>query len=501
MKKKFWFIGVIGLFSLFILNAGAGKVSAAEGTFGMALQQDVKTWNPHMEQMNVRLGYYRLVYEGLVGEDENGNLTPSLATKWDEDKDSITFTLRDDVYFHDGTKFDANAVKLNIENVKKGKFPATAGMLRAIKSVDVIDDTHVRFNLSYPNPFLLYNLQRFPGMMVSPAVLGSDNLKKHPVGTGPWKLDSSRTIPNSKYVFTLNEKYWDPSQQGVSEVVAYYLPDPQACYNAMMTGKVNASQVPYPMLAKVRSSGLTIVEPESFHLGLHIMDREGKIVPEFADERVRRALALAIDREAFFKVLMQGVGMPSTQRFLPGQYGHDDNIMDLTHNQKKAKKLLEEAGVKDLTFEVPSTAAFGFLNDALAGFFKKIGVTMKIKAVPPGAVFSEPASGKWAAALVPINERDPLNFYNNRVGPNGFLNPFKVVDKDLEQAVAKAKTLDRKTAEPLWADIMGKVAERGIIIHLDGFSTPIMFDPKKTKNIKAMYFMPGVVDYRGITVN
>jgi peptide/nickel transport system substrate-binding protein len=499
MKTKFWSKLIIGLFVLLVLSGGVGQELAASGTFRQGIDVDIKTWNPHMEQMNLRMIYFSPVYEGLVGEDENGNVTPLLATEWKQTPDSITFTLRDDVYFTDGSKFNAKVVKLNIESIKKGKFPATAAMLSAIKSVDVVDDTHVRFNLSRPSPSLLYNLQRFAGLMVSPADLGSEDLNMRPIGTGPWKLDPDKTVHNSKYVFTLNEKYWDPSQQGVAQVEIYYLPDYQAQLNAMMTGKLEASECTDSMIPQAKSAGFEVLMPESFHLGLHIMDREGKIVPEFADERVRKALALAIDRKAYFKAIERG-GMPSTQRFLPGQYGHDEDIEDLTYNPKRAKALLKEAGVKNLTFEVPSFGPFDLWNEGIAGFFKKIGVTMKIKPITPGAIFSEPAGGKWAAALVPLNERHPEDFYNNRVAPKGFLNPFKIVEKDLEELAEKAKKLDRKSAEPIWSKICGQVAERGIIIHLDGFSTVIIVNTKKAQNVKPMYFMPGVVKFRGITV-
>ena len=124
--------------------------AAADKVFRLGHDIDLSTWDAHQEQQNVAMVFYSLVYEGLVGEDSQGNIMPGLATEWTQSDKALEFTLREGVTFHDGTPFDAEVVKANVEKVKNGPFPPTANFLRPIESVEVIDPTHVRFNLTGP---------------------------------------------------------------------------------------------------------------------------------------------------------------------------------------------------------------------------------------------------------------------------------------------------------------------------------------------------------------
>ena len=153
--------------------------------------------------------YLQPVYDSLLRNDENGEPTQNVATDWSYDatQTTLSMTLRDGITFTDGTKLDAAAVKTGLEAAKKGTGEA-GGQLRDLKSVDVVDPTHVKLVLTAPDPSLLPNLGRNAGMLASPAAVGKESLKTEPVGSGPYVLDKAQTQAGNKYVYTRNTSYW-----------------------------------------------------------------------------------------------------------------------------------------------------------------------------------------------------------------------------------------------------------------------------------------------------
>lgn len=482
---------------LFLATVFTNQVYAAKGTLSVGYAAPARKWNPHLNTAAIQLTYLRPVYEALVGEDETGNPFPLLAESWDWTDDAITFTLRDNITFHDGVKFDAHAVKANIDDVRSGKFPANAAKLSAISEVEVIDSLHVRFHLSKPAPNLLYNLQRFAGLMVSPAALKSGDVDRAPIGTGPWKLNKDKTLGDTRYVYELNENYWNPSVQGVENIEIYVI-NPRQQWNGFISNTLDVARVINSFLPQAKMKGYKILAPEGPHVGIHILDQKGRIVPELADPRVRRALSLAIDRKVLFRVVMGDYGTTSTQRYLPGDKWYSDEIEDLSYNPEKAKQLLAEAGVKNLTFDTFSQNKFwDDWCQPISAMFKKIGVKMNIKRIPVGQLYVAGASGKWPVAILPIIERHPIDFYEARIAKDANLNPFHYEDKELESIVARASKIRGSQADPLWAEMNRQIAEKGYIIHLGSMQFPVVVS-NRVKNISGLKYCPANVIFRDL---
>jgi peptide/nickel transport system substrate-binding protein len=321
-----------------------------------------------------------------------------------------------------------------------------------------------------------------------------------PVGTGPWTLNSEETEPTVRYVFDLFPDFWDPSVQGVERVEILHLPEDAARSNALRSGQLDGARISTSDAGLLETEGYTILSNESNLYGLHILDREGTMVPAFADERVRLALSYAIDRELVAETVFDGYATPITQPFQPGQYGYAEDIADLSYDPERAKQLLAEAGIENLEFQVPSFGPFNKPNQALAGFFADIGVTMNIEAIAPGALVTEISQGNWSAGLIPINDRHVSEYVDKRVLVDGIYNPFQVLEEDLEELATQANQLPADEAEPLLAEIARETAERGIIIHLATIEWPAAVSPKVNGG-KVGYFMPGVLLIRGVTID
>jgi peptide/nickel transport system substrate-binding protein len=472
-------------------------LSLPKGTLRHAHSQAPNTFNPHQTQA-IQLGmYYQLVYETLVTIGKDGQLAPQLATEWQISDKAITFKLRPGVVFHDGAPFNAQAVVVNLNDVKNGNPAPRKSELAAVESIEALDDLTVRLNLSTFDPALMLSLARFAGMQISPAALKTAD--KAPVGTGPWTYNAQDSKTDSKYVFDLFPKYWAPGQAGVARVEIFAITEPAARLNGLQSGEVDTASVASPAaIQQLGPKGYKLVNNNSLVTALHVFDRQGTQIKALGDKRVRQALAVSIDREAFYKTV--GVGLPSTQLFPADRIGNVKNLMDLSYNPTRAKTLMTEAGVSNLELSVPTGTALQPTNQALAGFFAPLGVTLKVNTIAPGTIATECASGKWAVAWCPVPELHPKTFVENRLLKNGLYNPFHAEDPRIEELYAKARNLPDEQAADLWAQIMKIAIEEGYII-LAGTdcSTCAMVSPK-VQGAEARYGIDVQYLMRGVSV-
>ena len=358
-------------------SSGNNKQSATSDTLTVGIDTPPDDWDPaDATPADPNMLYYQAPYDFLINTDSKGNLVPGLATKWDSTATSLTLTLRSGVKFTDGTPFDANAVKVNIEHQQKDGIPPNQAVFAHVSSMDVVSPTEIKLNLSQPTPQLPYNLSRQQGLMASPKAIQDDpkGLKTDPVGTGGWILDTKQTVPNSKYVFHENPNYWDKSVIGFKNIVIEYIPDEQARTNALLTHQVDWINYDAQFQDQIKAAGFDLSSAPGFPYYLEILDRNGTKVPQLKNPLVREAMSYAIDRDTYFKVTENGDGTPSTQWTIPGQYGYDPSYTGMSYDLAKAKSLMQQAGVTGFTFTIPSYGPFDARNEAIAGFLSKIGI-------------------------------------------------------------------------------------------------------------------------------
>ncbi len=484
-------------------KADGNGSSGPSGTLKVATDTPPDPWDPAFATpADPNLLYYQGPYEFLVNTDDDGKLVPGLATSWESTPDSLTLHLREGVSFSDGTPFDANAVKANIEHQQKNGIPPNQAKFLSVKSMDVVSPTELKINLARPTPQLIFNLARQQGIMASPEALKDPKkLATNPVGTGPWLLDTEATVPNSKYVFKLNPNYWNKSAQGVENIEIHFIPDQQARANALLTHKVDYAALDFQFADQVKAAGMKVQDVPSFPYYLQIMDRNGTMVPEFKDERVRLAMAYAIDQKSFFDVTMSGFGVQTNQWTIPGQYGFNSDYDGLGFDLDKAQSLMKEAGVSSLEFSIPSYGPFDGYNTAIAGFLKKIGVTMKLVPSETGNISGEAASGKFAAAIVPAHEVHPQDFYNTRLSVFGPANPFKVPTPDIDKVMEQVKGEDPAADEAAYKEMAKLASEHAVVVPLGVVSCLQAWDPKKVTGVTKWEWTCGNVRFQGMKVN
>src|SRR5919206_1133558 len=194
------------------------KPSAAGGSIAFVLENDVIDFDPMLSRAFVDRNAHYQIYDSLVRVDSSGKIIPWLAEKWDTSADGkqVTFTLRKDVKYHDGSPFDAESVKWNIDRYRTTDASARKGELAPVASVDVVDASTVRFNLSTPFSPLLSLLVDRAGMMVSRKVAeaaGEDFTRKaFKAGTGPFIL--TEAVKDDHITLEKNPDWWGTDASG-----------------------------------------------------------------------------------------------------------------------------------------------------------------------------------------------------------------------------------------------------------------------------------------------
>lgn len=302
------------------------------------------------------------LYEGLT-RYKSGTLEvePALATGWEisEDGTEYTFTLRPGVTFHDGTPFNAEAVKFNFDRMldeshpyhDTGPFPLSF-FFSAVETTEVVDDMTVRFTLNAPYAPFLSNLAYPTGLLVSPEAVkahGAD-FGRNPAGTGAFKFAEWRS--NEAVVIERNDTYWgDPA--GTDAVVFRPITDANTRVAEMLAGGIDIMvEVPPTSLGQFGGDGFAITEQAGPHVWFLILNaKEGP----FADKRVRQAANYAINKEAIVNDVLEGTATVAAGPTPPAfAWAYNDALDPYPYDPDKARALIAEAGAEgaELTFFV-----------------------------------------------------------------------------------------------------------------------------------------------------
>jgi peptide/nickel transport system substrate-binding protein len=345
-------------------GSGGDPDSSALAIATMTLPQSLDP----AEAMGSAMPHFQAVYDTLVKREPDGSYTPMLATEWSYD-DTLTelgLTLRDDVTFDDGTPFDGEAVKANLERFRDaggGQAQSMAGL----EEVEVVDATHVVLHLEQPNPAMLYYLSDAAGLMANPASFDGDTLATDPDGTGPYELDAERTAVGTTWVYTRADGYWGEDLP-YDEVSISVFDNETAIVNGLRTGQVNTALIQSVDQQQVAESepGVVTAPQHIDYQGIILFDRDGAMVPALGEPEVRRAINHAIDRETMLEQLRGGQGEITNQVFGTESAAYVPELdTHYEYDPDRARELLADAGYPD-GFEMTLPRIQGISSDAMA---------------------------------------------------------------------------------------------------------------------------------------
>jgi len=377
------------------LAGGPAHAQKQGGTLTVGLELDIPGFDP------LKVGVYdtsqnmaaALMLETLVRLDDNGKAAPSLAVSWSHSDDfkTWTFKLRPGVKFHDGTPFNAAAVKWNFDRQKDPKNNCRCAFyISFINSVDAPDDLTLVYNLRDPSVNLptILTIQSSNNVVQSPAAIQAkgDDYNRNPVGTGPYVIKS--WTAGDRMVLERNPNYWNKDKVYLDSIVLRPLPDSQSRFASLKSGETDlvwADEFEADNIQRAKTdSSLQVLSYAGSGAAVNVFNT--KVAP-LDDVRVRQALVMALDRKKYSQALTNGLSRPARNPYGDGSWVQCKDDGALPEDPKKAAELIKEYG-KPVSFKMLFTATpRGRANgQILQQFWKNIGVNMEIEQVDQATI-------------------------------------------------------------------------------------------------------------------
>ncbi|MGM7668367.1 ABC transporter substrate-binding protein [Microbacterium sp. A93] len=437
----------------------ASHVSAEtdrDATIAVGVRFLQNSWDPSKMPGATIVPIYQLVYENLIGLDADLNLVPVLAEKWTTSDEGITWdiALRENVKFSDGTSFDAEDVKFTLaHNADVGS--NVRSDLGGVRSVETIDDHHVRITLASADAGFPEMLAGRAGIILSSEIVTSGDFSV-PVGTGMFVLD--KEVPGTEVNLVRNPGYRSADAVKLAGVNVLQVNDPTGMVNALRSSEIDIGIIDPEGSDAVKEAGLRTYELQSAQLVAISMNPA--LSPELADPRVRMALSMAIDRKGIVDGIMFGHASTANQFIASDRFGFNADLADAPYDIEGAKKLLAGAGYPHgFVFEMSAPANNKQLAMAVQASWAEIGVTAEL-------VFPLPGAETWENSSIPLGIRnfvpdlDPASFLRRHLSPEAIGNPGKVevpgVMRLIEQAQA---TVDNGGREKFMMDVAERTSE------------------------------------------
>ncbi len=450
----------------------AGTTSAtSEKVLRIGIGIDADTLFPASGTTTTVFNIMRMMFETLFRVDEHGKIQPQLATNYTVSSDGLVYTikLRRGVRFHDGTPFNASAVKFTFEKLLDPNIVMpTRGYLKPLKEVRVIDDYTVEFRLKQPYAPFIGVLAMGSMAIFSPSSFQKlgDKVSKEPqgLGTGPYKF--SQWIRGEKIVLVRNDDYWGP-KPFFDKVVFYVIPDAQTREAKLLSGELDLIiQPPSADIQRLENQPHIVVlktlSTRVMYIGINTQ------YGPLRDKKVRKALNYAVDKEALIKNVLFGLGGEMDSPLPSFSIGYR-RLPAYSYDPDKARELLKEAGYPN-GFKITLYTPVGrYLFDkevaqAIGQYLRDVGLDVEVKPVADWPTYVH-------MVLAPLNKTelqlfllgwaptipDPhfylyQRFHSSQWPPHGFNNFFyknPEVDRLLDEGV---KTPDEAKRDGIYAE-------------------------------------------------
>ena len=444
------------------------------------------------------------IYEGLTRyAPDSTKIEPSLAESWEVSPDglSYTFHLRKGVKFHDGTDFNADAVKFNIDRQLPPKvddnMPYASFTFGTVKDVAVVDPNTVKINLTQKNTAFLANLAMgMAAPMVSPKALQENNndVNEHPVGTGPYKF--VKWNKGESVVLVRNDDYWGEKAK-TKNIVFRIISDNSARVLALNNGEVDMIDgIDATVVNKIEEGGNKLFKAPGMNVNYMAFNTTA---PTFKNAEARIAVAQTINKDELVKSLYQGyseVANTILPTFMPG---YDPAVKQVSYDPEAAKAAIAKLGIKKvhmITYSNPrpyNAATGAALAAAIQGYLQKVGVEATIDTFDWTTYKDKVKAGDYDIAFYGWigDNGDPDNFLNLLADKDPNLNIARWQDPTYVDMIHKAlATPNGADRDKQYAACEKYVAERAVWVP---FSHAIALAAYRPNVSGFVYHVTGVV--------
>ncbi|MBR0652954.1 ABC transporter substrate-binding protein [Roseomonas terrae] len=484
------------------LMAAAAGIALAAGaanaqTLRMGVGAQITSTDPHFHNISPNNAFASMVFDNLIETDDRARTIPGLAESWRPTGEDVwEFRLRRGVQFHNGQDFTAEDVAFTLERIPQvvnspGSFRTYT---QSIVGVEIVDPHTIRFRTNGPAPTLPNDIAMVPMLdrqTHQGATTEDFNAGRATIGTGPYRMTQHR--PGERIELQRNESYWRgrPAWQTIDYRM---ITNDAARTAAVLAGDVDfIDQVPTTDIERLRHSPrVSLSEIDSLRFIYFAMDHmrdgptpfitdnDGRPLPRnpLKDERVRRALSIAIDRAAIVSRVMEGAAAASVQVMPAGAFGYAPDLAVPPADVEAAKRLLAEAGYPNgfrLTVHGPNDR---YPNDArisqaVGQMWTRIGVRTQVEVAPYASFIARASRQEFSVFLVswgsstgePLAGLRSVAMTYNRERGTGSVNRGRYSNPEFDQTLLSAsRELNDARREALLQDATRiLVRDQGII--------------------------------------
>jgi peptide/nickel transport system substrate-binding protein len=455
--------------SVLALAAGLALVAgpASSQTLRIGISEDTDTLDPAQGRTFGGRQVFASLCDKLFDIDENTNVVGRLVTSWTVSPDgmNITLNLRKDVVFHDGTSFDAEAVKFNLERSFTIAESARKGDIRAIARVEVVDPLTARLVLSEPFAPLLSQLADRAGMMISPkaaAAVDAKSFSNAPVCSGPYKL--TERVVQSRIVLDRFANYWNKSALSFERLIYVPMPDPTVRLNNLLAGQLDIiERVATNDLDKLKSNSNFVVAGGTGLGHFHIQFNLQSDSPFGKNAKLRQAVDAAMDRSLINNVVFGGAFVPSNQPVSLESPFYAKRHPVVGRNIERAKALVRESGVASpsLPLIVNNDPSFIRVAQVVQSLLGEVGIQSTLQPLEASTGLGVMTSGQFVAAVSTWSGRaDPDANAYTYLGCKGSQNFGKYCRPEVEEFLSGAARVSDPAKR---AELYGKAADLWLV--------------------------------------
>ncbi len=411
------------------------------------------------------------IFDALLAYDKDGKIEPRIAESYSfKDDTTLIFKIRKDVLWSDGVPLTAEDVVFTYELITSPKiYTPYASEFRYVKSVKVLDKYTVE--VKYKEPYFKA-LQTWLTSIVPKHILASEEdimtskFNQYPTGNGPYTIDGFEI---SKDIVLKANKHYFRRVPKIDEIIYHFMPDPSTQFLMLKSHKLDVgSLTPLQLERQIDEDFLSFykvfekISQSYTYLGFNLKN------PKFQDERVRKALSLAIDRQELVDILFFGHGQVCNGPFMPGTFAYNEKVTAPKQNIAAAKKLLKEAGYDQkhpFSFEIVTNSNNPirvYATQIIQHQLKQAGVIVKIRTMEWQAFLNTVVMPKkfeavilgWGLGLMP----DAYSIWHSEGSKKGGFNFINYKNEKVDALIKKAeRTIDQEELGKIYRQIFALI--------------------------------------------
>ena len=374
----------------------SGSAGFAQDTIRIASPNKVTVLDPIISAAAGNIEAYGQLYARLFRKDADGSLQPGLAESYEISDDGLTYTFEmRDAKFSDGTDITAEDAAFSLNRVSKDENSAYPAGFAPVKEFTALDDDTLQLTLEHPSAPMLSNLEIFNAGIVSKDDVeerGAEAFAANPVSSGPYMVKEWK--PNDRLSLIANPNYWRTGLPKIENVELIEVSDDSARATMLMAGEIDVNRgVQWAQIEEVNNAGGALVNLEPSTVLYVVLPNHTK--PPFDNLTVRRAAAMALNREAMTQAVTLGHAVVANSTLSNALNYYDDSVSPPSYDPTAARQLLEGEGLIGTEITLMITPSAEQVATLLKAQWDAVGFKTTVERVDAGLWWSKLAEADY----------------------------------------------------------------------------------------------------------